>query len=265
VASVEGAMSHGRTTAMLPLVSAGAALAEHAAAIRSLGKRVIGDVIEIGRRLTEAKALIEDDARKENRSAHAAWLHWIDREFAWNETTARNFLNVHGLVENKSANFADLNLPVSGLYLLAAPSTPEAARAEVIELAENGEALSVGEIKDTIDQARARTDTKGRKQPTSKASQRSRRKRKSKLVVEGLSSLSWSQADAQTRRKFVDAVGVLTIVGTVGLDYVIAAVPPGSDYIITVLVNVWNRASAEERARFLQFIGAEINDAGAAP
>lgn len=39
----------------------------------------------------------------------------------------------------KSAKFADLNVPISGLYLLAAPSTPEEARAEVIEKAERGD------------------------------------------------------------------------------------------------------------------------------
>jgi hypothetical protein len=32
-------------------------LAEHAAEIRGLGKRVVGDVIEIGRRLTECKRI----------------------------------------------------------------------------------------------------------------------------------------------------------------------------------------------------------------
>jgi hypothetical protein len=37
----------------------------------------------------------------------------------------------------KSAKFADLNLPVSGLYLLAQPSTPEEARDEVTARAEN--------------------------------------------------------------------------------------------------------------------------------
>ena len=40
----------------------------------------------------------------------------------------------------KSANFAVIeNIQASVLYLLAAPSTPESARTEAIEKAENGE------------------------------------------------------------------------------------------------------------------------------
>lgn len=42
----------------------------------------------------------------------------------------------------KNANFADLNVGVSSLYLLAAPSTSEAARAEVAERTADGEGLS---------------------------------------------------------------------------------------------------------------------------
>jgi len=41
-----------------PLAVAETALADHAAVIRELAKRGIGDTIEIGRRLTEAKKLV---------------------------------------------------------------------------------------------------------------------------------------------------------------------------------------------------------------
>jgi hypothetical protein len=79
-------------------------------------------------------------------AGHGNWLPWLEREFGWTEQTALNFMRVHAMV-GKSPNFGDLNLPVSGLYLLAAPSTPEEARAEVIERAEQGEALSVSDVK----------------------------------------------------------------------------------------------------------------------
>ena len=39
----------------------------------------------------------------------------------------------------KFDNLSDLEVPISGLYLLAAPSTPEAVRDEVLDLAANGE------------------------------------------------------------------------------------------------------------------------------
>jgi hypothetical protein len=117
------------------------ALAEHAAVIRVLGKRAISDVIEIGRRLADSKKIV----------GHGNFAPWLDREFGWEERTARTFMSCHELA--KTANFADLNLPVSGLYLLAAPGTPEEARDEVVARAENGEALSVADVQRIVDEA----------------------------------------------------------------------------------------------------------------
>ena len=125
-------------------------LTKHAAAIRRLGKRVIADVIEIGRLLTECKHIC----------GHGNWLPWLDREFGWADDTALNFMRVYEL--SKSRKFRDLSLPLSGLYLLAAPSTPKEARDEIIERAQAGETVPVAEVKRTIER------TKGRKQPSSK-------------------------------------------------------------------------------------------------
>ena len=47
------------------------ALAEHVTAIRQLGKRVVADVAEIGRRLFECKRIC----------GHGNWLPWLEREF----------------------------------------------------------------------------------------------------------------------------------------------------------------------------------------
>lgn len=118
------------------------ALAEHAAVIRALGKRVVGDVIEIGRRLVECK----------DRVGHGGWLPWLDREFAWSDETARKYMRVYELA-GKSQSSWDFDLPVSSLYLLAAPSTPEEARTEVMERAEAGEALTQAQIKEIVDDA----------------------------------------------------------------------------------------------------------------
>jgi protein gp37 len=118
-------------------------LVEHAEAIRNLGKRVIGDVIEIGHRLTECKRLLE----------HGHWLPWLEREFKWSDQTARNFMQVYELA-GKTQNLWNLSLPVSGVYLLAAPSTPEEARNEIIERAEAVEKVSTGTVKETIAKSR---------------------------------------------------------------------------------------------------------------
>jgi hypothetical protein len=114
-------------------------LAEHAAEIRRLGKRVITDVIEIGERLTKCRRI----------AGHGNWLPWLDREFGWTEQTALNFMRVAEL--NKSKTVLDLDLPVKALYLLAAPSTPEPAKTEIIERAKAGEALRVIEVKRVVE------------------------------------------------------------------------------------------------------------------
>ena len=63
----------------------------------------------------------------EDRLGHGHWLPWLDGEFGWTEMTATRFMRVYDMV--KSRNLRDLpSFDVSALYLLAAPSTPEAVR-----------------------------------------------------------------------------------------------------------------------------------------
>src|SRR5262249_172303 len=83
---------------------------------------------------------------------HGNWLPWLNREFGWTDDTALNFMRVYEL--SKSRNFRDLSLPLSALYLLAAPSTPQEARDEIIERAQAGETIPVAEAKGIIQQAK---------------------------------------------------------------------------------------------------------------
>ena len=69
-------------------------LAEHAAEIRRLGKRVVADIIEIGRRLTKCKRIC----------GHGNFLPWLDREFGWSEDTAERFIQVAALSKSNSAS-----------------------------------------------------------------------------------------------------------------------------------------------------------------
>jgi hypothetical protein len=133
-------------------------LDEHVAQIRKLGKRIVEDVVEIGRRLTECKKILRQIL------GHGNWLPWLDQEFGWSEATARNFMRVYQLTQSKFANFADLNLPVSALYLLAAPNTPEQARQEIVERAEAGEKLTLAEVTNAVQ--RAKQAPNGTAEPT---------------------------------------------------------------------------------------------------
>lgn len=133
---------------------AAAVLADHANAIRTFGKRVISDVIEIGRRLSDAK----------EKAGYGNWLPWLKREFGWSHQTADRFINVFA-ASGKWSTLVNSDLPLSGLYLLVAPSTPEEARAEVTARVESGESLSVADVVSTVNEVKRQTTGRGTQRP----------------------------------------------------------------------------------------------------
>jgi hypothetical protein len=74
----------------------------------------------------------------------------LEHEFGWSERTAQNFVRVFELQQTKSANFADLSVPLSALYLLAAPSTSEEACDEILQRAQAGERLSFRDVQEKV-------------------------------------------------------------------------------------------------------------------
>jgi hypothetical protein len=83
--------------------------------VRALGRRAVHDIIEIGRRLIDAKRI----------AGRGGWLPWLEEEFGWSHKTALNYMQVadaHG--SGKFEPGSNFNVPMKGLYLLAAPSTP---------------------------------------------------------------------------------------------------------------------------------------------
>lgn len=151
------------TADLAPHLPANAALTEHVAAIRALRSRIVSDVAEIGRRLSEAKSIV----------GHGNWLPWLDQEFGWTERTALNFIRVYKFTErvsnSKSVSNLILSFPVSSVYLLAAPSTPEPAKTEILGRIVAGEVLKAPEIKRTIEAAKAAKPNKAAKRTTAVA------------------------------------------------------------------------------------------------
>jgi hypothetical protein len=132
-----------------PSAEQSATLTANADAIRMLRMRVANDVVEIGRRLAESREIVRKTA------GHGHWLDWLKAEFSWSESTALNFIRVFEMSE--STNFADLdqvNLPVSALYLLAAPSTPKTVRGKILNRAKT-KRISVANVKDAVADAKA--------------------------------------------------------------------------------------------------------------
>lgn len=102
--------------------------------IKALMKRAASDIIEIGQKLIEVKARLGDTL------GYGYFGKWLDAEFDWSADTAERFMSV----ARRFGNFPQIaeSFAPSALYLLAARSTPEAARAEAIARAEEGEDIT---------------------------------------------------------------------------------------------------------------------------
>jgi hypothetical protein len=124
-------------------------LCEHADAIRALARRTARDIIEIGRHLAEAKKV----------AGHGNFLPWLEREFAWSEDTAERFIAVCAL-QRQIPHVAEINLPLSGLYLLSRRTAPPDAVEAVVAKAQSGKPMSVAEIKSAIKKSAQRTEAK---------------------------------------------------------------------------------------------------------
>jgi DUF3102 family protein len=119
-------------------------LAEHAAEIRRLGQRAVMDLVEIGRRLAESRQLLKEEG---------CWRSWLKDELRWSPQTAGRFIQIYEL-SGDVPNLERLELPISALYMLAAPSTPPAARAEILQRAAAGERVTVTEVKAIVAKAK---------------------------------------------------------------------------------------------------------------
>jgi Protein of unknown function (DUF3102) len=133
------------------------ALAKHAAVIRDLSKRVMKDIIEIGRRLTEAKKLVgHGNKRPSMDQPTPGWAAWLKTEFDWSEGTALNFMHVFEFAEDlKNKKFMDLTvesleIAPSAMYKLAQPSTPDAVRDEMMGRAGAGEAITNSAVQEAL-------------------------------------------------------------------------------------------------------------------
>lgn len=106
-------------------------------------RRATEDILIIGQRLAVVREYLP----------HGQWMDWIEAEFEMGDETARNFINVATRFNGKFQNFG--NLKPSALYMLAAPSTPDEAVAEVETHLANGYTPTVAETKQIIATVRA--------------------------------------------------------------------------------------------------------------
>jgi Protein of unknown function (DUF3102) len=96
-------------------------------------RKTVQTIWEIGKKLVEVRSQLE----------LCQFSSWLQAEFEWSRRTAYNFINVYeAFPEFSRANFARLDISISALYLLAAPSTPPQTRHHFIDRAVAGEHIS---------------------------------------------------------------------------------------------------------------------------
>ena len=99
--------------------------------IRTLMKRTAQGIVEIGCKLLEVKA----------RLGYGRFEDWLEAEFEWSKSAAAKFMQVSE--QFRDVKFTELDIAPSALYILAAPSTPEAVRQEALTRAKAGEPLLI--------------------------------------------------------------------------------------------------------------------------
>jgi flagellar biosynthesis GTPase FlhF len=164
--------------------------------------------LETGRDLIAAQDML----------GHGNFGKWLDAEFGWTDRTARNFMGAAKLVESKSEKISVL--PMSAIYRLAAPSTPECARDAIIARVEYGERPSVKEIKSTIAEARKRdaeahAEQTKQERRTPKARQRHQRLKEQRQLQQAREAeerqrraIEAEEAAAEAVQMLVDRLGV---------------------------------------------------------
>lgn len=108
-------------------------VADKTALIRARIGNAAEAIYEIGRELRQVKVVL---------GRRGKWEQWLGEEFEWTDRTARRYMAV-SLRMTKAAEADKLSLYApSALYVLAAESTPEAARDEADNLSASGERIT---------------------------------------------------------------------------------------------------------------------------
>lgn len=107
--------------------------------IRAFQKRTAESIIQIGLRLEEVKEAV----------GHGQFLNWLEIEFGWSDQTARRYIHV----AIKFNNLLNLDhYATSAMYLLAAPSTPDAVLDRAQEMTVEGQYISHAKAQELLAQ-----------------------------------------------------------------------------------------------------------------
>lgn len=100
------------------------------------------NILEIGKQLTEVQDILAKPGK-------GSFVSWLAEEFGWSQRTAYNFIAVYQRFGD-FANFAKMKIDPSALYRLSAKSTPQEAYDKAIQLAKDGEIISLKRVNSII-------------------------------------------------------------------------------------------------------------------
>ncbi len=112
--------------------------------------RQVSDIIATGRDLIEVKSKLD----------HGRFECWLDSEFSLTNRSARLFMQAAAWAEGKTETVSDLT--PSTLYLLSAPSTPQAVQCQVLDDLEAGKPVNHREVREAVDEAKDEERKEGR-------------------------------------------------------------------------------------------------------
>ena len=104
--------------------------------------RHLAVIVEIGGALRRAKEPL----------GHGNFLPWLKAEFRWSERTARNYMSLAAHFQDKTANFADLDLGTAQELI----DSPAEVSEPIMRRAEAGETISQEEVKTAVRISRGR-------------------------------------------------------------------------------------------------------------
>lgn len=114
-------------------------------------------VIEIKEHLRHTARIIWEIGEKlvyvRSQLGSGQFIFWLKLEFGWSLRTAYNFINVYKAFP-ELANFAKIDISISILYLLAAPSTPQEVRSQFLNRVIVGEPIAYKAIQKAIQAAK---------------------------------------------------------------------------------------------------------------
>lgn len=123
---------------------------QRATEIRDLVRVSMENITRAGEKLVDVQTRLA-------RYGSGTFQQWVTQEFQWSLRTAYNYIAVYERF-GVHANFAQMDIALSALYLLAAPSTPEPVVQAVLARGTAGESVNLDTVADeTVRHATGRT------------------------------------------------------------------------------------------------------------